>query len=48
MKRPRTIEDICIHKIQQGIRSLSTGKRSAEECEADLEFSFNPFLILFK
>jgi hypothetical protein len=40
MKRPRTIEDICIHKIQQGIRSLSTGKRSAEECEADLEFSF--------
>ena len=41
MKRPRTIEAICIHKIQRGIISLRTGKRSPEDCESDLEFSFH-------
>jgi len=41
MKRPRTIQDICIQKIKQGIISLSTGKRNPDECESDLKFSFD-------
>jgi hypothetical protein len=41
MKKARTIQDICIQKIKQGIISLSTGKRSPDECEADLKFSFD-------
>lgn len=40
MKKPRTIQDICIQKIKQGIISLRTGKRNPNECEADIQFSF--------
>ena len=40
MKRPKTIEDICIQKINRGINSLSSGHRSPVQIESDLEYSF--------
>ena len=48
MRKPKTIEDICIQKIKRGINSLRTGKRSAEQCESDLKFSFDKLETLNK
>ena len=38
MKRPKTIEDICIQKIQKGIKSIQNGHRTCEEVHSDIQF----------
>lgn len=40
-KRSNSRESICIDKIEKGIESLKTGKRSGEKVGKDLEFFFN-------
>lgn len=41
MKRPKTTEDICIQKIETGIRSIKNGNRDSTEIHKDLEYFFN-------
>jgi hypothetical protein len=41
MKRNRTTESICIHKIELGINSINNGKRTSEDVGSDLEFFFD-------
>ena len=38
MRKPKTIEEICIRKIESGIRSIRNGNRSCEDVYNDIEF----------
>lgn len=40
-KKGRSIESVCINKIEQGIRSIQNGNRDGESVGQDLEFFFN-------
>lgn len=41
MKKGKSIEDICIRKIEGGIRSIKLGTRKPKDVDKDLEFCFN-------
>ena len=41
MRRNRTTESICIHKIELGIKSINNGNRDGEAVAHDLNFFFD-------
>jgi hypothetical protein len=41
MKKAKTTEDICIQKIECGIRSIKNGNRTGEQVDKDLDYFFN-------
>lgn len=40
-KKGRTYEAICIDKIELGINSIKSGRRSGDEVGKDLDYFFN-------
>jgi hypothetical protein len=40
-RRSHSYETICIERIEKGINSIKSGRRTGEEVGQDLEFFFN-------